>query len=140
MLDQDVEAAVQAAKYQDLMERIDRAKALGHDLILRGARQIALYRFQDERRFKAVFSKERYPYTRDGAIYTLSVAIAERWQQYLIYCSVHGLDPIREAAKHGFGPPPKNQDWVQRRPIGAAQKHSSVSEDKKEVRHDTAEP
>lgn len=101
----DAEAAVQADKYKELCRLIAEAKARGEDFELRGAKQIALYRWKDERMFKRVFKKSSDPYTRDGMIYCLSVDRFERWVQFLVYCRIHRLDPIREAAKHGFGPP-----------------------------------
>ena len=103
----DPETAIQAAKYRELCDRIAEARARGEDLELRGAKEIALFRWKDERRFKWVFRKARAPYTRDGVIYCLSVDTWDRWQKFLVFCSVHGLDPAREAEKHGFGPPPK---------------------------------
>jgi hypothetical protein len=106
----DPEVAIQAAKYRELCDRIAQARARGEDFELRGAKEIALFRWKDERKFKWVFRKGRAPYTRDGVIYCLSVDTFDRWQQFLVFCSVHGLDPIREAHKYGFGPPPKKTD------------------------------
>lgn len=103
----DPEAAIQAEKYRELCARIAEARAREEDFELRGAKEIALFRWKDERKFKWVFRKGRAPYTRDGVIHCLSVMTWERWQQFLVFCSVHGLDPVREAHKHGFGPPPK---------------------------------
>jgi hypothetical protein len=106
----DVESAIQAAKYGELCALIAEARARGEDFELRGAKQIALFRWKDERKFKWVFRKTRVPYTRDGVIYCLSVNTWERWQQFLEFCSVHGLDPAREADKYGFGPPRKRKE------------------------------
>lgn len=103
----DQEAIIQAAKYKALCDLIAQAKQRGEDFELRGAKQIALYRWKSELKFRWVFKKSRVPYTRDGAIICLSVETYERWVQYLIFCSIHGLDPVREAGKYGFGPPPK---------------------------------
>jgi hypothetical protein len=110
MSSQDVETAAQAAKYRDLLERIAQAKARGQDFELRGAKQIALFRWGDERKLKWVFKKSRAPYTRDGVIICLSVETWGRWQKHCEYCSIHGLDPVREAHKFGFGPPASNKD------------------------------
>jgi hypothetical protein len=103
------EATIQATKYAELCASIAEARARGEDFELRGAKQIALFRWKDERKFKWVLRKGRDPYTRDGVIYCLSVITWERWRQFLIFCSVHGLDPAREAHKYGFGPPSQSK-------------------------------
>jgi len=91
-----------------LCERIAQAKERGEDFELRGAKEISLFRWKTEHKFKRVYRKSRAPYTRDGLVFCLSVSTWERWQKFLTYCSVHGLDPAREAGKHGFGPPAKD--------------------------------
>jgi len=101
------QSTVQRLKYEDLYRRIGEALSKGHDFECVGAEQIALLRWRTELAAKRVYnSKEPYPYRRRGNLYTLSYNDYLRWEAYLTFCGVHGLDPRREAHKYGFGPPP----------------------------------
>jgi hypothetical protein len=101
----DPEDAIQATKYQELCKLIAEARSRGEDFVCRGAKQIALLRWKDERKFKRVYGKERYPYTVHAGIFHLSADTFERWEQYLEFSKLRGFDPFREAEKYGFGPP-----------------------------------
>lgn len=97
----------QIHQYGELCRKIAEARSRGEDFLLRGAKQIALFRWKNSKKAKRVYSsKEPYPYAKHGNTYTLSVETAERWERYLEYCKLRRIDPLRHLEKYGFGPSP----------------------------------